>query len=80
MTKIIEIETCRDCPRLKRSICQWVTDSDIIPENCSLPDKLKISVDISNATSLTWDEEHSAAYLRPEDIIKVKTRKKKKEK
>jgi hypothetical protein len=40
----------------------------------------RISVNIDNATTLTWEEEHRSRYLRPSDIVKITIPCKKKEK
>ena len=89
MTKIIEIENCDDCPYYRMStkfgsycnrIGRGISGSGRgISKKCTLSDKLKISMVISNATSLPYgDEEHiSSAYLRSEDIVKVKFQKSK---
>ena len=31
----------------------------------------RVSVNIDNATTLTWEEEHRPRYLRPSDIVKL---------
>lgn len=39
----------------------------------------RVSVNVTNATTLTWDEEHRTHYLRPSDIVKITIPCKKKE-
>lgn len=31
----------------------------------------RLSFNIDNATTLTWEEEHRPRYLRPSDIVKL---------
>jgi len=33
--------------------------------------KCKLSIDISNSTSLTLEEEHKGVYLKPSDIVQI---------
>ena len=33
--------------------------------------KTKLSIDVSNSTSLSWDEEHRGIYLKPKDIVRM---------
>ena len=39
----------------------------------------RVSVNVTNATTLSWEEEHPLRYLQPGDVVKVPTLRPKKE-